>query len=82
MDTDLMIRTIGRVDKGRLSVFLHRVADMTGSASTMKITTPAGCDLEFEIEPKHKLSCDDGSANVPACTCWPDKFALYQNLAA
>jgi 2,5-dihydroxypyridine 5,6-dioxygenase len=65
MDTDLMIRTIGRVDKGRLSVFLHRVADMTGSASTMKITTPAGCDLEFEIEPKHKLSCDDGSANVP-----------------
>ncbi|MDD2573706.1 MAG: aminopeptidase [Bacillota bacterium] len=65
MDSDLMVRTIGRVDKERLAGFLHRVADMTGSAKTMRITTPAGCNLEFEIEPRHKLSCDDGSAGVP-----------------
>ncbi len=65
MDADLMIRVIGRVNKELLAGFLHRVADMTGSAKTMKITTPAGCNLVFEMEPKHKLSCDDGRAQVP-----------------
>lgn len=65
MDADLMVRVIGRVDKELLAGFLHRVADMTGSAKNVKITTPAGCDLEFKIEPRHKLSCDDGRADMP-----------------
>jgi leucyl aminopeptidase (aminopeptidase T) len=31
----------------------------------MRITTPAGCDLSFEINPENKLSCDDGQAKTP-----------------
>lgn len=65
MDVDLMVRVLGRVDTAALGVFLHKVADMTGAAKTMRITTPAGCDLSFEMEPAHRLSCDDGGASTP-----------------
>ncbi|HQC35846.1 MAG TPA: aminopeptidase [Bacillota bacterium] len=65
MNVDMMIRTLGRVDQNALSKFLHAVADMTFKAKTMRITTPAGGDLSFELEPKHKLSCDTGEAKEP-----------------
>lgn len=65
MDTDMMVRVIGRVNQEELSKFLHYVTDMTAAAKHMKITTPAGTDLEFDIEPEHKLTCDDGDAAQP-----------------
>ncbi|MDR2759287.1 MAG: hypothetical protein LBB78_07900 [Spirochaetaceae bacterium] len=65
MDADMMVRLIGRVDQQKLSNFLHVLADKTGAAKHMRITTPAGCDLEFEINPENKLSCDDGNAEKP-----------------
>ena len=65
MDADMMTRLIGRVDQGRLSAFLRSVADITEAAESMRITTPAGCDLEFELNRKNKLSCDDGEAKAP-----------------
>lgn len=65
MDSDMMVRTIGRVNQKALSRFMHRVADMTGAAKKMAITTPAGTDLSFEIEPKFTLSCDDGDSSTP-----------------
>lgn len=65
MDVDMMVRVIGRVETKELSRFLHTISDMTAAAKRMRITTPSGCDLAFELEPKHKLSCDDGDASVP-----------------
>ncbi|MDR0599632.1 MAG: hypothetical protein LBG84_06065 [Treponema sp.] len=65
MDADMMVRLIGRVDQVKLAQLLHTVADMTGRARTMRITTPSGCDLSFEINPANKLSCDDGQAKTP-----------------
>lgn len=65
MNTDMMVRVIGRVDQQLLAQFLLKVTEMTGSAASMRITTPAGTDLEFETEPRHKLSCDTGEAAGP-----------------
>ena len=65
MDADMMTRLIGRVNQSKLSVFLRAVADKTYAAKTMKITTPSGCDLEFELNPENVLSCDSGEAKTP-----------------
>jgi len=65
MNTDMMVRVISRVDPLLLSQFLKKVTAMTGQAKRMRITTPAGCDLSFEMEPQHLLSCDDGNASEP-----------------
>lgn len=61
MTVDMMVRLIGRVDADMLSAFMHRVTDMTQQASHMRITTPAGNDLSFNLLPdERKVSCDDG----------------------
>lgn len=65
MNAEMMVRVIGRVDKQMLSRFLHRVTDLNKAARRMRITTPAGTDLEFEMEPSRKTYCDDGSASEP-----------------
>ena len=65
MDADMMTRLIGRVEQNKLSVFLRAVADKTYAANTMRITTPSGTDLEFELNPENVLSCDSGEAKTP-----------------
>ena len=63
---DLLIRTVGRVDTPRLQVFMRRVAALTERAKTMHVTTPAGTDVRFEIDPVHYVACDCGDASFPA----------------
>ncbi len=63
---DLLIRTVGRVDTPRLQVFMRRVAQLTERAKTMHVTTPAGTDVRFEIDPQHYVACDCGDASFPA----------------
>lgn len=65
MNEDMMVRTIGRIDNIKLGKFLHAVANKTASAKKMRVTTPGGTDVTFEIEPKHLMCCDDGIANKP-----------------
>ena len=80
MNEDMMVRIIGRVDKKVLSEFLHKVTEMTEKAKHMRITTPSGTDLEFDNEPRHKTTCDDGDASQPGMhmlagqICWIPKF--------
>lgn len=63
---DLMIRTIGHVETPQLQVFMRKVAELTRNAKTMRVTTPAGCDVAFEIDPVHYVACDCGDATKPA----------------
>lgn len=66
MTVDMMVRLIGRIDAALLSKFLHKVTDMTQKANHMRITTPAGNDLSFNMLSKERLvSCDDGLASTP-----------------
>ncbi len=80
MDVDMMIRVIGRVDAAKLSVFLHKVTEMTRQASHVRITNPAGSELEFDNEPEYTFTCDDGSAfeagmhMLGGQICWIPRF--------
>lgn len=65
-DEDLMIRTIGHVETPQLQVFMRRVAELTRNAKAMRVTTPAGTDVAFEIDPVHYVACDCGDATKPA----------------
>jgi leucyl aminopeptidase (aminopeptidase T) len=65
MTVDMMVRLIGRVDAELLSVFLKKITEMTQNAKTMRIATPAGNDLSFNLIAERKLSCDDGLADTP-----------------
>ena len=63
---ELMIRTVGHVETAKLQVFMRKVTEMTKNAKVMRVTTPAGCDVTFEIDPNHYVACDCGDASFPA----------------
>lgn len=65
MNEDMMIRLIGSVNTNLLKEFMIKVRDMTMATKKIKITTPAGTDLEFENNPSHPFSCDYGKADEP-----------------
>jgi len=65
MDADMMVRTIERVDSGALKRFSDRIAEMTRSACSVRITTPAGTDVRFENDPARPVDAEDGRARTP-----------------
>ena len=62
---DVFVRTVGNVDIPSLQMFMRRFADLHTNAKEMRVTTPAGTDVTFEIEPTHYVACDCGDASVP-----------------
>ncbi|MDR0839834.1 MAG: aminopeptidase [Christensenellaceae bacterium] len=60
MNPDLMLRNIGRVNNIALGKFLQKAEEITKNAKTMRITTPAGCDLTFENQPGRDFYTADG----------------------
>lgn len=77
MNADMLVRVIGRVDRPALSAFLHRLADMTARARHMRITTPAGTDLEFTLLPSRAVTCDDGDASRPGVHMLAGQIAFF-----
>ncbi len=77
---DLLLRNIGRVDMPTLREFLLKVEDVTKKAKHVKITTPAGTDLEFEHEPGRNFYTADGFIGkgevkmLPGQISWSPKF--------
>jgi leucyl aminopeptidase (aminopeptidase T) len=65
MNVDMMVRNIGRVDYPNLEKFMMLVTKKTLSAKHMRITTPAGTDVEFNNEPGRKPIMELGYANTP-----------------
>lgn len=67
MNPDLMVRCIGRVNYPALGKFLERLREMTMSAKHMRLTTPAGEDLEFDnsSDPNHLYTLAKGYADTP-----------------
>jgi len=63
---ELMIRMIGHVETPKLQIFMRKVTEMTKNAHRMHVTTPAGTDVAFEIDPGHYVACDCGDASFPA----------------
>lgn len=65
MNVDMMVRNIGRVDYPNLEKFMKLVTKKTLSAKHMRITTPAGTDVEFNNEPGRKSIMELGYADTP-----------------
>jgi leucyl aminopeptidase (aminopeptidase T) len=65
LSVDMMVRNIGRIDYPNLEKFLKQIAKKTFSAKHMRITTPAGTDVEFDNEPGRPQLLDLGYADTP-----------------
>lgn len=65
MNVDMMIRCIGRVDYPTLKEFQERLAEMTRKAKHVRMTTPAGEDIEFDNDPNHPVGSELGYADTP-----------------
>jgi len=65
MNVDMMVRNIGRVDYPNLEKFMKLVTKKTLSAKHIRITTPAGTDVEFNNEPGRKPIMELGYADTP-----------------
>lgn len=64
-DEGLLIRTVGHVETAQLRTFMDRTAQLHKQAKTMRVTTPAGTDVHFELEPRHYVCVDSGDASRP-----------------
>jgi len=71
MYTDLMTRCIAMVDYEALQEFLREVANITHAAEHMRITTPAGGDVEFDNNPEWPVICEAGDASKPGSHMLP-----------
>ena len=65
MNTDLMVRCIGRVDHTALKRFLERAAYVLRAADRLRVTSPAGTDLEFRNIAGRGALTRDGYADKP-----------------
>jgi 2,5-dihydroxypyridine 5,6-dioxygenase len=65
MDVDMMIRVLGRVNYKVLKEFEETITAMTHRAKHVRMTTPAGEDLEFDMNPDWPISCETGYADTP-----------------
>ena len=55
MTAEMMVRCIGRVDIPSLIRFQEKIAELTRKTRRMRITTPAGMDVEFENDPRRPV---------------------------
>lgn len=62
---ELLIRTVGKVELPQLQVFMEEFAERHRHAQNMRVTTPAGTDVSFELDPTHIVAADCGKAYVP-----------------
>lgn len=65
MNPDMMTRCLGRVDYPNLKVFQETITYMTKKARHMKLTTPAGTNVEFDNDPTRPMICEVGYADTP-----------------
>ncbi len=76
MDADMMVRVIERVDLQVLRTFQDVLADMLRSTRRIKITSPAGTDVEFEREPTGSVLNNKGEAFTPGSHMLPGQISI------
>jgi 2,5-dihydroxypyridine 5,6-dioxygenase len=65
MNVDMMVRLIGRVDLPTLKEYQDKLTSLTKAAKHVRMTTPAGVDIELDIDPKRPMICEVGYADIP-----------------
>ena len=81
----MMMRMIGHMDIETCAEFHHKVEAATAAAKHVHITTPAGTDVEFDMEPGRPFWTADGLIDkpgdlkmVPGQISWTPKFGTIQ----
>ena len=67
MDVDMMIRTIGRVDNSLLDEVKTLLYRKSQAVNTLRLTSPAGCDVTMAVDPTGDPFWED----PPAEGGWP-----------
>ena len=70
----MVVRCIGRVNYPILKEFIHYVANTTKAAKHIRMTTPAGTDVEFDNFSDQELGIEDGYANKPGVHWMPGQI--------
>ena len=70
----MIVRCIGRVNYPALKEFIHYVANDTKAARHVRMTTPAGTDVEFDNFPDQELGIEDGYADKPGVHWMPGQI--------
>jgi leucyl aminopeptidase (aminopeptidase T) len=79
MSVEMMVRNMGRVDYPNLENFLKLVTQKAIAAKHMRITTPAGTDVEFDNEPGRKITVDFGYADTPGSHMMAGQISCVPN---
>jgi len=74
MHTAFMTRAIARTDFAALEPFLEKVTELTRGATHIRITTPAGEDVEFDNHPDHPVNTETGYADTPGSHMIPGQI--------
>lgn len=74
IDAPTFTRIIGNVEFSELKEFMLATKEMHLNAKKMKVTTPAGTNVEFDIDPIHFMSCDYGDASEPGMWMAPGQL--------
>lgn len=69
MDADMLIRCIGNVSLPALKAFGVALSKMTARAKEIRVTSPAGTDITFEIG-KRPVILDTGECVIPGRDCY------------
>lgn len=80
MNVDMMVRLIGRVDFRALEKFMARLIDLTIKAKHVRVTSPAGCEVEFNQVPGRKPTFEVGYADTPGAHMQPGQIAWSPEL--
>lgn len=65
MTAEMMVRCIGGVDLSVLAKFQEKIAELTAKARRMRITTPAGTEVQFENDSKRPIFCEGVVTDKP-----------------
>ena len=65
MHTAMMTRVIGAVDYPTLGAFLEAIGKLTEQAKHVRMTSPAGCDVEFDNHAGWPVQVQKGYADTP-----------------
>jgi len=65
MDVGMAVRTIANVDFPLAMQLGDKLAELTRKAREMRITTPAGMDLNQKLDPNRPVDHDSGKAETP-----------------
>jgi len=88
MNASMMTRCIGRIDYPTLKELMKKIREMTKNAKHVRLTTPAGEDVEFDNakigdgkpDPTHPFSRGFGYADVPGVHMMSGQIGWAPNL--